>query len=58
MTRKDYVLMADAIAETLKECPEFQQRQGVRQLAYKLIAICEADNERFDGEKFRKAANL
>lgn len=58
MTRKDYVLIADAIAQTLSECPEFQQRQGARQLAYKIIDILADDNERFDRDKFNRAANL
>ena len=52
MTRKDYIKLADMLAQVRKD------RGGLAAVENKLVKILADDNPRFDEQKFRAAANL
>ena len=55
MTRKDY----QAIADALRRMGEYTQNwQAVTLAVWPLVAVFEADNPRFDAERFVKACGL
>ena len=59
MTRKDYTAIATAVAEVLRTCEEASAEfSAVSFLATKLADVCQADNVRFDREKFLTACEL
>lgn len=55
MTTKDYQLLARTIKAATVESENHQQAKGVLLLAHLLTIELEADNERFDRDKFKKA---
>ena len=64
MTRKDYVLIADAIREALATDVEFnialpeREASGIHRAALRLSDRLEQDNPRFDREMFLRACSL
>lgn len=55
MTRKDYVLIADAIAIALREIPSGAAGvKAAEKVVEHLEHALELDNPRFDVERFRK----
>ena len=54
MTRKDYIAIAGFIAEERRRCGEFDDATWER-LVDKLVALLQADNPRFDEQRFRQA---
>ena len=60
MTRKDYILIAEAIrrarADTKENCPEYGK--GLRLASQYLAAQLARDNNRFDCERFIKACGV
>jgi hypothetical protein len=64
MTRKDYVLIADAIRDALATDIEFgiaipeREASGIHRAALRLSDRLEQDNPRFDREVFLKACSL
>jgi hypothetical protein len=59
MTRKDYVAIANAVADVLKTCEvDSAESTAVEFLATKLADVCQSDNARFDREKFLTACGL
>jgi hypothetical protein len=64
MTRKDYILIADAIRETLATDPEFglvwpdRERAAVGLVAHRIAHQLRRDNPRFDMDRFIDACGL
>jgi hypothetical protein len=64
MTRKDYILIADAIRETLATDPEFgidwpeRERTAIGLLAHQIAHRLRQDNPRFDRVRFMAACGL
>ena len=59
MTRKDYVLIAGAIAWSLDHhCDTILERHGAAETAREIARVLEQDNPRFDRERFLKAAGV
>ena len=64
MTRKDYVLIADAIRDALATDVEFdialpeREASGIHRAALRLSDRLEQDNPRFDREMFLRACSL
>ena len=56
VTRKDYRLIADAIAEADDEAATFEQMGGVALVREKLVAALAADNPNFSAPLFRARA--
>lgn len=60
MTRKDYVLIADAIRETMSSTHEGylmpdRELEGVQLVAIRLACVLSDDNPRFNRETFLRA---
>ena len=56
MTRKDYVLIADAIrTRIIDNGPTFEERGIALAIVDELSARLRADNPRFDGARFMRA---
>ena len=55
MTRKDYQLIASVLANFIGDTGDVIDRDGV---AYALAAALQADNPRFDRDKFLVAAGV
>ncbi len=61
MTRKDYVLLAEAIASAYAAIPAPEnphETNGVRRVASHVADALARDNPRFDRERFLKAAGV
>lgn len=56
MTRKDYEAIASAIAEARRSMPHDYVQDVVDTVALHVADVLEADNERFDRERFLTAA--
>ena len=57
MTRKDYVLIAAALARG-EPIDEGEARDGWRQAVNAVTAALQSDNTRFDRDKFLRACGL
>lgn len=57
MTRKDYVLLADALRAAIEALDE-PRRMGAKLAATEIAHRLEDDNPRFDYERFLKACGL
>lgn len=57
MTRKDYVLLADAI-KAVADSIDYPERLGAQLAANEIAHRLQRDNPRFDRERFLKAAGL
>ena len=62
MTRKDYVLIADTIKGSINYEQNFNNNQekadGIKALAITLASTLEADNPRFDRDRFLVACGV
>jgi hypothetical protein len=56
LTKQDYQLIADCIAETRKSYPEVDAQMALNRLTTNLCDSLRHGNARFDGFKFKKAA--
>lgn len=56
MTRKDYILIADALLSALNESDGREQRKGIDCAIVNLAWRLGKDNPRFDRERFLKAS--
>lgn len=56
MTRKDYVLLAQAIRGSFAAVKNAEQQNGVKTAAERLSDALAADNPRFDRTRFLEAA--
>jgi hypothetical protein len=52
MTRKDYVLIAKALKDARNEAPNGGSRFAVGNAAEKIALALQADNPRFDSQRF------
>jgi len=57
MTRKDYILLADAIKAAV-EATDYPERLGAQLAANEIAHRLQQDNPRFDRARFLKAAGL
>ena len=55
MTRKDYQLIADAIADTASHCKDQQSLNALDYLVQNLNSDLKRDNPNFDAHRFRAA---
>lgn len=58
MTRKDYVLIADAIKWQMENSTSAEQQQGVKFTAGELAWRLAQENPRFDRERFLTACGV
>tara|TARA_Y100000034_G_C6648709_1_gene283821 strand:+ start:384 stop:566 length:183 start_codon:yes stop_codon:yes gene_type:complete len=58
MTRKDYVLIADAIKDNVLNSTRVDKRVDLKGLIYSLCWRLKGDNNNFDGERFRDYIKL
>jgi len=59
LSRKDYIAIASIIKENLKDAGDIEaQKYAIELMASDLIDYMQADNERFDIDKFEKASGL
>jgi len=59
MTKKDYEAIAKAVAEVIATCEiDSAESTAVEYLATKLADVCQADNARFDRERFLTACDV
>ena len=56
MTKKDFQLIADCIAETRASYPEVDAQMALNRLTTILCDSLRHDNSKFDGHKFKEAA--
>lgn len=57
MTRKDYILLADAL-KAVADSIEYPERLGTQLAANEIAHRLQGDNPRFDRSRFLKAAGL
>ena len=57
MTRKDYILLADALMSARNECRSAEAMLGTVYAACYIADKLASDNPRFDRERFLKAAS-
>lgn len=57
MTRKDYILLADAL-KAVADATEYPERLGAQLAANEIAHRLQRDNPRFDRERFLKAAGF
>lgn len=59
LSRKDYQAFASIIKQNLKDAGDVQaQKYAIEMLSSDIIDYLQADNERFDLDKFEKASGL
>ena len=59
MTRKDYILIAEAIEPVISASHfDSARKDGARRVAVRVAAALSADNPRFDRERFLKACGV
>lgn len=58
MTRKDYVMIAKAIADTRGDYGNLAVQKAIDNIAYALANDFAADNPRFDYDRFVKACRV
>jgi len=58
MTRKDYVLIADALLSATNNAKSSAERTGILDTSLYIAEALKRDNARFDQERFLKATGL
>jgi hypothetical protein len=56
MTRKHYVMIAEALRHEMKYAENESERMGIKNTAFKLAFTFGQDNPRFDRERFLDVA--
>ena len=58
MTRKDYVAIAEAIDLSWRHNLDLKPEYAVKEVTCRIADVMDADNPRFDREKFLKACGF